>query len=67
MEPDWVAATLASCEMSPEETGRVLGAGDPEVVRRHLELHVEWLEERLARRRRLLALVEHALRRPSAA
>lgn len=38
--------------MPPEEIDAILGADDPEVVRRYLELHEERLEERLADQRR---------------
>jgi hypothetical protein len=34
--------------MPPEEIDAILGADDPEVIRRYLELHTERLEERLA-------------------
>ena len=38
--------------MPPEEIDAILGADDPEVVRRYLELHEERLEERFADQRR---------------
>jgi hypothetical protein len=47
--------------MSPEQARLVVTAQDPEVVRRHLELHREWLQERLAERLRALDDVERAL------
>jgi len=47
--------------MPPEEIRAVLGAGDPEIVRRHIELHVERLEERVARQRAILARVQREL------
>jgi DNA-binding transcriptional MerR regulator len=40
--------------MPPEEIDAILGADDPEVVRRYLELHRERLEERLADQRRTI-------------
>lgn len=55
------ANTLSRLEMPPEEIRAVLEAYDPETVRRYLELHRERLEERLAERRRTLALLERSL------
>ena len=58
--------------MPPEEIDAILGADDPEVVRRYLELHEERLEERLAEQRRsidrLMQVITPAtgVRRPSA-
>ena len=58
--------------MPPEEIDAILGADDPEVVRRYLELHEERLEERLADQRRsigrLMQVITPAtgVRRPSA-
>ena len=58
--------------MPPEEIEAILGAEDPEVVRRYLELHEERLEERFADQRRtigrLMQVITPAagLRRPSA-
>jgi hypothetical protein len=43
------------------EIRAVLAADDPTIVRRHLELHRERLEERLAEQRVLLASLERAL------
>jgi DNA-binding transcriptional MerR regulator len=40
--------------MPPEEIDAILGADDPEVIRRYLELHRERLEERLADQRRTI-------------
>ena len=40
--------------MPPEEIDAILGADDPEVVRRYLELHEERLAERLADQRRTI-------------
>ncbi len=57
----WAARTLRACAMPPEGVRAVLGAGDPETVRRLLELHREWLQERLAEQGRALALVGRAL------
>jgi hypothetical protein len=58
--------------MPAEEIDAILGADDAEVVRRHLELHEERLEERFADQRRtigqLMQLITPAsrARRPSA-
>jgi DNA-binding transcriptional MerR regulator len=41
--------------MPPEEIDAILGADDPEVIRRYLELHRERLEERLADQRRTIS------------
>ena len=58
------AATLRRNRMPRAEIRAVLGAEDPEMVRRYLELHRERLEEHLAGRRRELdalacSLTEH--------
>jgi hypothetical protein len=59
--------------MPAEEIDAILGADDPEVVRRHLELHEERLEERFADQRRtighlmqVIATPASGVRRPSA-
>lgn len=52
---------LLGQEMPPEEVRVVLTTTDPEVVRRHLELHMERLEEWLITQRRSLAAVERIL------
>ena len=58
--------------MPPEEIDAILGADDPEVIRKYLELHEERLEERLADQRRsigrLMQVITPAtgVRRPSA-
>ena len=44
--------------MPSEEIRAVLGAEDPEVVRRYLELHRERMEERLAEELRAVASLE---------
>jgi hypothetical protein len=49
--------------MPESEIRSVLRARDPEIVRRHVELHIERLEERLARQRRILHRVERRLSR----
>ena len=58
--------------MPPEEIDAILGADDPWVIRKYLELHEERLEERLADQRRsigrLMQVITPAtgVRRPSA-
>jgi hypothetical protein len=47
--------------MPPEEIRAVLAAEDPVIVRRHLELHRERLEEGLAEERRTLSALERLL------
>ena len=44
-----------------EEIDAILGADDPELVRRYFELHRERLDERLADQRRALARLEQLL------
>ena len=55
--------TLRRQGMPLPEIRALLAAGDPTIVRRHLELHRERLEERLAEQRRALADVESSLTR----
>ena len=43
----WVARTLRESAMPPDVICVVLAADDPEIVRRHVGLHREWLKERL--------------------
>ncbi len=54
-----VARTLRRQRMPLDEIRTLLTADDPEIVRRHLELHRERLEERLAAQVRTLASIEH--------
>jgi len=61
----WVTRTLRECGMRRAEIRAVMETSDPEVVRRHLELHRELLEERLAQRRRALLRVERFLAGPA--
>lgn len=58
---DWAARALGRYGMPPEEIVAVLGADNPEVVRRYMELHRERLEERLLDRLRALADLERLL------
>ena len=57
----WVARALRCYEMPPDEISAVLGADNPELVRRYMELHREWLEERLADQLRALIGLERLL------
>lgn len=54
-------ATLAEQGMPADEIRTVLGADDPLIVRRHLELHRERLIERLDDERLALDRVERLL------
>jgi hypothetical protein len=57
----WAARALRRYEMPPDEIGAVLGADNPESVRRYMELHRERLEERLADQLRALTGLEQRL------
>ncbi len=57
----WAIGTLRDQDMPSEEIATVLGADDPELVRRYFELHRERLEEHLADQRRTLARLERLL------
>jgi DNA-binding transcriptional MerR regulator len=61
--PVSVAARLRRQRMPLREIRAVLTADDPRIVRRHLELHRERLEERLAEQRALLDSLERTLSR----
>lgn len=66
MERDPIAGAgraLMLYGMPPEEIGAVLGAKDPEIVRRYLELHRERLQERLDDQLRSLDIFETHLAR----
>jgi hypothetical protein len=47
--------------MPPDELRAILTTADRELVRRHLELHLERLEERLLTQRRRVAAIERIL------
>jgi hypothetical protein len=57
----WAAAVLRDQEMPSDEIRAVVTSADPEIVHRHLELHLERLEERLGAQRRALAAIERLL------
>jgi hypothetical protein len=59
----WAVGALRRKNMPREEIRAVLGADDPDVIRRYLELHQERLEEWLLEERRTLARVEGFLTR----
>ncbi len=56
-----VVETLRSQEMPPQEIRLVATSGDPELVRRHLELHRERLEESFDRQRVELSALQALL------
>jgi len=56
-----VATTLRLQRMPFDEIRAVLTADDPEIVRRHLELHQERLAERYAEERRAVARLAASL------
>ncbi len=57
----WAARALRHQEMPSEEISAILGADDPELVRRYMELHRERLEEQLADQLRTLVRLERLL------
>ena len=57
----WAEMVLRDQEMPPDELRVVLTTADPEVIRRHLELHMERLLEWLITQRRMVARVERIL------
>ena len=56
-----VATTLRLQRMPFDEIRAVLTSDDPEIVRRHLELHQERLAERYAEERRAVARLAASL------
>ena len=56
-----MTVTLAARGMPDDEIHAVLSSQDPRIVRRHLELHREPLEERVIEERNAVDLVEDAL------
>ena len=54
----WAEMVLRDQEMPPDELRVILTTPDRELVRHHLELHLERLEEWLSNQRRRVAAVE---------
>jgi len=57
----WAEMVLRDQEMPPDELRVVLATPDRELVRRHLELHMERFEEWLITQRRSVAAAERIL------
>jgi len=57
----WAEMVLRDQEMPPDELRVVLTTADRELVRRHLELHLERFEEWLISQRRSVAAAERIL------
>ena len=57
----WAEMVLRDQEMPPDELRVVLATADRELVRRHLELHLERFEEWLISQRRSVAAAERIL------
>ena len=57
----WAETVLRDQEMPPDELRVVLATADRELVRRHLELHLERFEEWLNTQRRSVAAAERIL------
>ena len=57
----WAEMVLRDQEMPPDELRVVLATPDRELVRRHLELHLERIEEWLITQRRSVAAAERIL------
>jgi hypothetical protein len=60
----WAETVLRDQGMPPDELRAILTTVDRELVRRHLELHLERLEERLVSQRRRVAAIEWILADP---
>jgi hypothetical protein len=60
----WAEMVLRDQEMPPDEIRVVLTIADRDLVRRHLELHMERLEEWLITQRRSVEAVELLLAEP---
>jgi hypothetical protein len=60
----WAETVLRDQGMPPDELRVVLTTPDLELVRRHLELHLERLEERLVTQRRRVEAIERVLADP---
>ena len=57
----WAETVLRDQGMPPDALRDILTTADRELVRRHLELHLERLEERLVTQRRRVAAIERIL------
>ena len=57
----WAETVLRDQGMPADELRVVLSTADRELVRRHLELHLEHLEERFVWQRRKVAAIERIL------
>jgi len=57
----WAEMVLRDQEMPPDELRVVLATADRELVRRHLELHLERFEEWLITQRRSVVAAERIL------
>jgi len=57
----WAETVLRDQEMPPDELRVVLATADRELVRRHLELHLERFEEWLITQRRSVVAAERIL------
>jgi hypothetical protein len=60
----WAERVLRDQGMPPDELRAVLTTADRKLVRRHLQLHLERLEERLVTQRRRVAAIERILADP---
>jgi hypothetical protein len=58
---DWVGMVLRGQGMPPDEIRAVLTTADGELIHRHLELHLERLEERLLAQQGSLVAIERIL------
>ena len=61
LDPSTPVSQVRAARMPPEEIDAILGADDPWVVRKYLELHEERLEERLAEQRRSIARLRQVI------
>jgi hypothetical protein len=59
--PAWAETVLREQGMPPDELRVVLSSANRELVRRHLELHLERLDERLASQKRLVEAIGRIL------
>lgn len=60
----WAETVLRDQGMPLDEVRAVVTSPDRELVRRHLELHLERLEERLVTQRRRMAAIQRILADP---